>query len=120
MADALADPDHSCLVLVTTPEELPTSETKEAIAQLEEEQLIDIAAVLANRVLPPLDVTAADIAALPDGPGREAAEHHQALWAAQESSLADLATDIHLPYLFGVQTPTEVAARLADELQDSL
>lgn len=115
MADALADRAMSTLILVTTPEELPVSETAEAIEELESEDLIQLGAVVANRVLPALDFTEPDLADVANGPARSAAQHHLALWEAQEAALAELPIDFRLPYLFGVHTPTEVAAQLADE-----
>jgi len=119
MAEALADPDKSVLALVTTPEELPAAETTQALEELNAEQLVRVGAVVANRVIPPLEVDRADLNGLGDGPGRDAALHHLALWQAQQAALAPLPIDIELPYLFGIQTPQEVAAQLADFLEDA-
>ncbi len=119
MADALADTETSTLVLVTTPEELPAAETSEALRQLEAEHLIRVGAVIANRVIPPLAVSESDLTTLAAGPGRDAALHHLALWEAQQAALDPLPIDIWLPYLFGVHTPQEVAAQLADFLEDA-
>lgn len=118
MAQALSDETVSALVIVTTPEELPVLETSEAIAELAAEQLIATGALMANRVLPQIDLTAADIAELPGRPATHAAMHHLALYDAQEEALSSLPIDVRLPYLFGIHTPTEVAANLADELED--
>ncbi|NND04061.1 MAG: AAA family ATPase [Acidimicrobiia bacterium] len=119
MADALADVDTSALVLVTTPEELPATETAQALDELRTENLIELGAVMANRVIPPLDLDRTSVAGLGDGPGRDAVLHHLALWESQQAALNPLPVDIELPYLFGVHTPSEVAAQLADCLEDA-
>jgi anion-transporting ArsA/GET3 family ATPase len=120
MAAMLIDPEQAALVLLTTPEELPTMETAEALNELEADRLVDLGAVIANRVLPPFDVPADRLAALPDRPASQAAAHHLALLDMQATSLASLPIDIRLPYLFGVHTPTEVSAQLADAWEDEL
>ncbi len=116
MRAALLDPSTSGLVLVVTPEELPVAETVQALDQLADEPVIDVAGITVNRVLPPLD--SIDIAALPPGPHADAAMLHTQLVAEQASWLASLPRDVELPYLFGLHTPPEVAARLADEWED--
>jgi anion-transporting ArsA/GET3 family ATPase len=113
MQITLGDPATSGLVLVTTPEELPVAETREALDRLEREPLIDLAAVVANRTLPELDVPAATVARLPVGPYRQAAELHRALWASQRHWLAAVPSGPRLPYLFGSDAPERVAQRLA-------
>jgi anion-transporting ArsA/GET3 family ATPase len=115
MSEMLIDPDQAALILITTPEELPALETAEALAELESEQLVHLGAVIANRVLPPLDVPPERLVTLPDRPASEAAAHHIGLLNMQNAVLAPLPIDIHLPFLFGVHTPTEVSAQLADE-----
>lgn len=118
MAEALADESVSALVLVTTPEELPVLETSEALDELAAEQLIATGALVANRVLPELEIEPKDLDDLPARPARHAAMHHLALFASQEKALSELPVDVRLPYLFGVHTPSEVAAQLADSLED--
>ncbi len=114
----LANPDRCGLVLVTMPEELPITETVEALRQLSDEPLIDLAMVVANRVLDPLDVAPKVVASLPNGPMREAASLHQTLQANQTFWLDSLGEAVHLPHLFGLLTPGEVAARLTDIWED--
>lgn len=114
MAEALADRQTTGLVLVTTAEELPVSETSEALAQLEAEPVIDLTALVVNRLLEPLELDGSE-AALPDGPYGDAARLHRALHARQQEWLAELPSATHLPFLFGLLTPGEVAARLAEE-----
>ena len=120
MAALLVDPEQAALVLVTTPEELTTIETREALDELGADPLVGLGAVIANRVLPPFDMAADRLAALPERPASEAAVHHVGLLEMQESALASLPIDIRLPYLFGVHTPTEIAAQLADAWDDAL
>ncbi len=54
MMEILDDPARTGLVIVTTPEEMPVTETVELIARVQAETGVDIAAVMANRVLPAL------------------------------------------------------------------
>ena len=112
MSDILLDPERSLLTLVTIPEELPTSETLEALDWLASEKVMGSHAVIANRVLPPLEAPSP----LPAGPVGEAAQLHLDLVADQAEWLDRLPPDHRLPYLFGVFTPQEVAAQLADEV----
>lgn len=113
MRRALADEATSGLLLVTTPEELPVLETTETLADLQAEPLIHIVGVVANRVLAPLGLRA-DPARLPEGPHRGAAVLHERLRAEQETWRVRLPSHDCLPFLFGLLTPGEVAARLAD------
>lgn len=114
LRSTLENPDTTELVLVTLAEELPVSETLEAMAALREEHLAEIGAVVVNRVLPELSLDDDAIDALPEGPERAAAELHRGLRASQQSWLERLPGCTRLPYLFGLLTPAEAAARLAD------
>ncbi|MGH8875434.1 MAG: ArsA family ATPase [Acidimicrobiia bacterium] len=105
------------LAVVTVPEELPVNETLETLSWLQGEGVVATPEVLANRVLPPLRASAKTVSALPSGPARDAAELHLALRREQERWLEELPPGRSLPYLFGLATPGEVAARLADELE---
>ncbi len=113
MRRALADPATAGLLLVTTLEELPVLETVEALSALEAERLIDGVGIVANRVLAPLGL-AADPADVPDGPHRDAALLHEHLLDEQRLWASRLGDHDTLPFLFGLLTPGEVAARLAD------
>lgn len=113
----LGDPATSGLVLVTTAEELPIVETRQAIAQIDEHRQIVIADVLANRIFTPLSASRGSIDALPHGAARDAAVLHTTLTDQQAAWLDHLPDDPHLPYLFDVRTPAEVAERLADECE---
>ncbi len=110
----LADPELSGLVLVTIPEELPINETVEALDALAEEPLIDIAAIVANRVLPRMEVDSATIDGLPHSPVRYAAELQLTLQQQQAHWLDALADSERFPHLFGLLTPGEVAAQMSD------
>ena len=54
MLDILGDPARTGAVVVTTPEEMPVTETEELVARLRAETVVDVAAIVANRVLPEL------------------------------------------------------------------
>ena len=52
MLELLEDSATTGLVVVTTPEEMPVTETVELVARVRTETNVDVAAVIANRVLP--------------------------------------------------------------------
>jgi anion-transporting ArsA/GET3 family ATPase len=52
MLDILEDPRRTGVVVVTTPEEMPVTETIDLLARLDAETRISVAGVVANRVLP--------------------------------------------------------------------
>jgi len=54
LADLLADPATTGLVIVTTPEEMPVNETIELVARMKAETQVHVAAIVVNRVLPEL------------------------------------------------------------------
>ncbi len=112
MQEILRDPDLTELVVVCIPEELPVTETEETLRWLAKEDVVAKPGVVANRVLARL--TDPDT---PPGPVGEAAKLHRALWAEQQIWLNRLPPDHTLPYLHGLFTPGEVAARMADEFE---
>ncbi len=109
MSDLLLDEAATLLVLVTVAEELPTIETEETLAVLDEKKLVGRVQVVANRVLPRLATDATGSGAV-----AEAASLHRSLWDDQQQWLGRLPPQVSLPFLFGLFTPGEVAARLAD------
>jgi anion-transporting ArsA/GET3 family ATPase len=54
MLDILGDPERTGVVIVSTPEEMPVTETLELAGRLRTETVVDLAAVVVNRVLPEL------------------------------------------------------------------
>ncbi len=112
MRDILANEEMTEMVLVTIPEELPTTETVEALEWLESEKVVTTPKVIANRILTELRERST-----PPGPLGEAAQLHRALWSEQQEWLKRLPPEHKLPYLFGVFTPGEVAARMCDEFE---
>lgn len=114
MKNALLDIDQTSLLLITTPEELPVLETKEALDDLAAEPVIDLSGVVSNRVLPGLALEPDQQAAIPAGQHREAYLHHVAAYTQQQRWLPEMAAGPRLPFLFGLHTAAEVAARLAD------
>lgn len=112
MAEALADPATTKLVLVTLPEELPTTETMETMAWLEAEGVAPAPTILVNRVLPEVQVTGR-----PAGMVGDMVDLHTSQVAEQVQWRSMLPGDLELPYLFGLFTPGEVAAQMSDLLE---
>lgn len=112
MGETLSDPETTGLVLVTLPEELPTTETVETMHWLEGEQVIPPPTVIANRVLAELEDSSTPVGA----PG-EMVKLHRSIWSEQQRWLEQLPPDLQVPYMFGLFTPGEVAARMSDELE---
>jgi anion-transporting ArsA/GET3 family ATPase len=54
VSDILEDPERTGLVVITTPEEMPVSETLDLIGRLDRESGVAPSAIVANRVLPAL------------------------------------------------------------------
>ena len=144
MIELLQDPATTGVVIVATPEEMPVNETLELVERLGSETDIDLAAVIANRVLPELFgraeeevfdvlVTADGRAAVAAsvGPGADAVIDAAALAVSMRRSRAVHLTTlrdglppavplVYLPYLFtrshGIRTTRRVAEHLAEEL----
>ena len=112
MQEILRDPSVTGMIIVTLLEELPATETGETISWLAKEDLAATPTVIANRVLD--ELTDPDT---PPGPVGEAAQLHRALWLEQQVWLDRLPPEHTLPYLHGLFTPGEVAARMADEFE---
>jgi len=102
------------LVLVTLAEELPTVETQETMALLASENLVEPPTIITNRVLPRLATDAKG-----SGVAAEAAILHRSLYRNQQDWMKRLPPARMLPYLFGLLTPGEVAARMADAWEHS-
>lgn len=115
MGHTLKDPESTHLLLVNLAEELPTAETRQTLEWLEQNHLVPTPSVFTNRVLAELGVALSG-----RGPTLEAAQHHNSVYSEQQSWLSELKPDQTLPYLFGLLTPSEVSARLADALEGSL
>jgi anion-transporting ArsA/GET3 family ATPase len=115
MAALLADPRATRLLLVTVPEELPTTETMETMEWIAREGLVGPPTVIVNRVLPVLAE-----AKRPPGAAGEIIDLHRSLLTEQARWMELLPGDLSLPYLFGLFTPGEVAAHLSDALEESL
>jgi anion-transporting ArsA/GET3 family ATPase len=111
MSRLLRDEATTGLMAVTTPEELPVTETLESLAAVREEDLVGIDAVVINRTLDPLKATFDTLA---PGPAKDAALLHTSLYEEQERWIRELPDGPRIPYFFGLHTPPEVAARIAD------
>ena len=144
MIDMLVDPAVTGVVIVATPEEMPVNETLELVERLDAETGIDIAAVIANRVLPELFGRAEEatfekidtpagrakmVAVVGDGANAaiDAAGLAVRLRRSRAVHLATLRDRLpesvpllFLPYLFtkthGMRTTHRVAEHLAEEL----
>ena len=112
MREILHDPSLTEVIMVSLPEELPVTETEETLTWLAKEDLVPPPKVIANRVLD--ELTDPDT---PPGPVGDAATLHRSLWADQQEWLERLFPVQNLPYLHGLFTPGEVAARVADEFE---
>ena len=115
MTDLLSSPDSS-LVLVTLAEELPVSETNEALAELEAEDLIRLDQVIVNRTLRPLGVSETTLEAVTNEALRDAGRLHRGLYESQKRWRRELPDHRALPMLFGEHDPAAVAERLAAEV----
>lgn len=106
--------ERAGLVVVSTPEELPVVEAAEALGSIVAEDLTVVTAVIANRVVPELPVGADSLETIEGTVTAAAARHHVATYRRQQTWLVELEATIELPYLFGLLTPGEVSAQLAD------
>lgn len=112
MRETLADPERTLLALVTIPEELPAMETADTLTWLGKTNVTPPPMVIANRVLPELDDGTTS-----EGAVGEMAALHRALCSEQRRWLDHLPPDLSLPFLFGLFTPGEVAAKLSEHLE---
>ena len=144
MLKILTDPATTGVVVVATPEEMPVNETLELLARLDAETDMNVAAVIANRVLPelfghgeevtfrkletepgrarliaatsPSVETVLDAAALATDLRRSRSVHLTRLRAELPSTVPLL----YVPYLFtrshGMRSTRQVSERLAEEL----
>jgi anion-transporting ArsA/GET3 family ATPase len=111
MREIQMDPTATELVLVSVPEELPTSETIETLEWLDAHPVVASRSIFANRVLPPLETDA-----IGSGPAAAAASLHRSLTGEQAIWLERLPPHLDLPFLFGAESATVVADRLADAM----
>jgi anion-transporting ArsA/GET3 family ATPase len=140
MTNLLGDPAITGVVVVTTPEEMPVNETIELVNRLRAETEIDVAGVIANRVLPELfakgeealfDRFAAGVRTSEAVPGLghllDAAEMAVDLRRSRAEYLARLRSSLppdipvaFLPLLFvrshGVRATRQLAEYLSEEL----
>lgn len=115
MTNLLTAPDSS-LLMVTLAEELPVTETLEALVELEDEGLIRIGGVFVNRTVRPLGVSEAALAAVKEDAVRGAGLLHRGLYTGQERWRRQLPAHIDLPLLFGEHNPAQVAEQLSTQV----
>ncbi len=144
IVDILSDPRQTGVVIVAAPEEMPVNETLELAGRLGDETVVDLAAVVANRVLPELfgrseeavfdrlrePARAGTLEAAvgaPVQPVLDGAELAVTLRRTRGAHLARLREQLppgtpllYVPYLFqrthGVRATRQVADHLAEEL----
>ena len=144
MIDILGDPARTGLVVVTTPEEMPVTETIELLERVGTETNVDVAAVIANRVLPslfsereaavfaglqatgpmealvaeagPQVATVFDAADLAQARWRVGAEHLARLRSALPAELAVLLVPELFTKAVGRRVVTQVSEALAEEI----
>ncbi len=144
MMEILGDPAKTGVVIVAAPEEMPVQETIELAGRLAAETVVDVAAVVVNRVLPELfntreeeifdrlrtdDATAAltDAVGGPARPVLDAADLAVRLRRSRAVHLARLRAELpadlellYVPYLFqrthGVRATRMIAQYLGEEL----
>jgi anion-transporting ArsA/GET3 family ATPase len=144
MIDILSDPVRTGLVIVTTPEEMPITETIELLGRVKADTSVDVAAIVANRVLPslfserdaevfealsapaPQDVlrnatsrqvaTVFDAAELAEARFRNGAEHLARLQGVLDSAVPT----VFVPELFTKAAGRRVVMQVADQLRAEL
>ena len=144
MLDILGDPEQTGVVIVSAPEEMPVQETIELAGRLGDETVVDLAAVVVNRVLPELfntreeelfermrEESATEALSVAAGgsvqPVLDAAELAVTLRRSRAGHLARLRAELpadldllYVPYLFqrshGVRATTVIAGHLGEEL----
>lgn len=143
MLDILSNPETTGVCIVTTPEEMPVSEAIDLAGRLERETSVDLACVVANRVLPELfgrseqeifDVlTPATLAAVTGYPEtvardlREAARLAVTIRRSAVTHLERLRAEIPdevpivlLPYIFGRRHGLRAVRQLAGALGEEV
>ena len=144
MLDILSDPVLTGVVVVSTPEEMPVSETLELVDRLAVETTVDLAGVIVNRVLPELfgrseeavfdrlrepgprqrlaDRLGGDVDPLLDGAAlavglrRSRAAHIARL----RDGMAGRAPLAYVPYLFGRSHGLRATTKVAEALEAEL
>jgi anion-transporting ArsA/GET3 family ATPase len=140
MLDILGDPAQTGVVIVAAPEEMPVNETLELVDRLRTETVVDLAAVVANRVLPELfargeedifeRISADDLGAAVGGPVQPLLDGAQLAVTLRRTRGAHLARLrealpegtplLYVPYLFqrshGARATRQVAEHLGEEL----
>ncbi|MGE3620468.1 MAG: ArsA family ATPase [Acidimicrobiia bacterium] len=144
MLDILGDPTATGAVVVAAPEEMPVNEAVELAGRLRDETVVDLAAVVANRVLPELfgrgeeevfdELRRPEVVARleeavggPVAPLMQGAALAVTLRRTRAAHLARLRAELppatpllYVPYLFqrshGVRSTRQVAENLAAEL----
>ena len=148
MLDILDDPQRTGVAVVTTPEEMPVTETIDLLGRLRAETGAHATAVIANRVLPamfsrreqavvdrlddvadrlvraagPAVTTVVDAARLTEQRRRTGAEHLDRLraWLGASGAVADDLPIVTVPELFSRGSGPRIVSLVAESLTDEL
>ncbi len=148
MLDILDDPHRTGVAVVTTPEEMPVTETIDLLGRLRAETGAHATAVIANRVLPamfsrreqavvdrlddvvdrlvdaagPAVTTVVDAARLTEQRRRTGAEHLNRLrsWLGASDTVADGLPIVTVPELFSRGSGPRIVSLVAEALTDEL
>lgn len=148
MLDILDDPHRTGVAVVTTPEEMPVTETIDLLGRLRAETGAHATAVIANRVLPamftrreqavvdrlddvmdhlvgaagPAVTTVVDAARLTEQRRRTGAEHLDRLrsWLGTSGEVADGLPIVTVPELFSRASGPRIVSLVAESLTDEL
>jgi anion-transporting ArsA/GET3 family ATPase len=144
MLDLLGDPQQTGVVIVASPEEMPVNETLELAERLPAETVVDLAAVVANRVLPELfargeeevfdrlddptaEATLRDALGMSIRPILDGAQLAVTLRRTRGVHLARLRAELpagtpllYVPYLFQRTHGARATRQVADHLRDEL
>ncbi len=148
MLDILDDPHRTGVAVVTTPEEMPVTETIDLLGRLRAETGAHATAVIANRVLPamfsrreqavvdrlddvvdrlvaaagPAVTTVVDAARLTEQRRRTGAEHLDRLrsWLGASDTVADGLPIVTVPELFSRGSGPRIVSLVAEALTDEL
>jgi len=115
MSETMAGTNAS-LAMITLAEELPVTETIEALEELENESPIGLRGVWANRLVEPLGVGPTTLDEVKSVAAKNAGLLHRGIYENQRRWRKYLPEHRKLPFVFGVHDPALVAKRLATEI----
>jgi anion-transporting ArsA/GET3 family ATPase len=115
MTETMASANAS-LAMITLAEELPVTETLEALEELKAEAPIRLRGVWANRLLEPLGVGAGTLEEVHELAVKNAGLLHRGIYENQRRWRKYLPEHHRLPFVFGEHDPATVARLLSQEI----